>query len=225
MGRGLALRLAKDHEVVIACRHFEDSVQVAAQLESLAQGFYESRMQGRIRAAPNEQAIEQSDTVFLAIPAQATLSTIEELKGYFKPKQTVVSTAVSMARKQGVFEHVALKENQPDKSAAELTQEIIQQASVVSALHTVPATYLNNLEQVLNIDVFVAGDEDPAVATASKLICEIPNLRPLRIGPLQSSRQLESMVPLLLNAATLNNLEEPSIRVVPWIPTSYGACK
>ncbi len=107
---------------------------------------------------------------------------------------------------------------------AELIQEIIKPTNVVSALHTVPASYLSNLEETQDIDVFVAGNEEAAVSTISKLICEIPNLRPLRVGPLENSRAIESMTPLLLNVATLNNLKDPSIRIVPWIPPAYGAC-
>jgi predicted dinucleotide-binding enzyme len=50
------------------------------------------------------------------------------------------------------------------------------------------------------------------------LVRDIPGLRPLRVGPLENSKWVESLIPLLLNAAILNNLHDPSIRIVPWIP-------
>ncbi len=111
------------------------------------------------------------------------------------------------------------------KSAAELIQEFIKPTPVVSALHTVPAAYLNNLDAVLNIDVFVAGNDHSAINRIAKLICDIPNFRPLKVGPLQNSRLIESITPLLLNTDILNNLKDPSIRVIPWIPTSYETCE
>ena len=80
---------------------------------------------------------------------------------------------------------------------------------------------MNNIDSVMNIDVLVASNYDPAVALASKLIRDIPNLRPLNVGPLENSRLIESLTPLLLNAAILNNLQDPSIRVVPWMPSSF----
>jgi predicted dinucleotide-binding enzyme len=48
---------------------------------------------------------------------------------------------------------------------------------------------------------------------------DIPTLRPLRVGPLENSKWIESITPLLLNAAILNGLHDPTIRVVPWMPS------
>lgn len=70
-------------------------------------------------------------------------------------------------------------------------------------------------------DMEIWSDEDVGVTVVSKLVRDIPNLRPLRVGPLENSKWIESITPLLLNAAILNGLHDPSIRVVPWMPTSY----
>ena len=91
----------------------------------------------------------------------------------------------------------------------------------MSAFQTVPATYLNNIDLIMNLDVLVASDRKEVVASASRLISDIPNLRALYVGSLENSRLIESLTPLLLNAAILNNLKDPSIRVVPWMPTSF----
>jgi predicted dinucleotide-binding enzyme len=85
----------------------------------------------------------------------------------------------------------------------------------------VPAGYLNNIDSVLNIDVLIASDHANATATVSDLIRDMPNLRPLRVGPLANSKLIESLTPLLLNAAILNKLREPAIRIVPWMPKSF----
>jgi hypothetical protein len=90
---------------------------------------------------------------------------------------------------------------------------------VVTAFQTVPAAYLNNIDAVLNVDVLIAGDDDLSLAKVSKLVRDIPNLRPLRVGPLANSKWVESITPLLLNAAVLNGLHDPTIRVVPWMPS------
>lgn len=138
-----------------------------------------------------------------------------------------------MKRSQGIFRHIPISnstagsfeaEAAEQKSVAELIQEIVRPASVVSSFHTIPAVYLSDTEKSLNIDVFAAGNDDWSVTEVAKLICEIPNLRPLKAGPLENSRLIEAMVPLLLTVATLNELKEPSIRVVPWIPSAYNGC-
>jgi len=233
MGQGLALRLVKNHDVIITSRNIEKATLIASELESTARSCYKDSMQGSIKGASDKDAVKESDTIIITVPAEAVLPLMQELKTYFRPEQIVISAVVSMKKSQGAFMHIPLSKTNPTiytaeseehKSSAELIQEIIKPTNVVAAFHTVPAHYLSNLNETQDIDVFIAGDDESAVNTVSKLICEIPNLRPLKVGPLENSRQVESMTPLLLNVATLNNLKEPSIRIVPWIPPSYGAC-
>ena len=90
-------------------------------------------------------------------------------------------------------------------SATEVIQGIVKPTPVVSAFQTVPATYLNNSDSVMNIDVLIAGNHAQALTLTSKLIEDIPNLRPLRVGLLANSKLIESLTPLLLNAAILIN--------------------
>ena len=189
-------------------------------------------MIGSINGASDKDTVEQSEVVIVSIPAASTLQVMHELKTYFRQDQTVISTVVSMKKTKEGFRHLPLSNIQADcspdsaepKSVAEFIQQIVSPAKVVSTFHTIPAAYLTDTEKIWDIDVFIAGNEALAVETTSKLICEIPRLRPLKAGPLENSRLIEAMVPLLLNAAMLNNLKEPSIRVVPWISTAYERC-
>jgi predicted dinucleotide-binding enzyme len=130
-----------------------------------------------------------------------------------------------MTKKEGLFRYNPLSDEAtsqyPKKSAAEIIQEIVKPVPVVCAFQSVPAAYLINIDSILNIDVLIASNNDQAIAKTSKLIRDIPNLRPLNVGPLDNSKFIESLTPLLLNAAILNNLKEPSIRVVPWIPEAF----
>ena len=233
MGGGLAFRLSKSHNVLITSRNYEKAIIRAKSLETAAHEFHKNNMIGSINGASDKEAIEQSEIVIITLPAQGTLQPIHELKTFFRQDQIVISTVVSMKKSQGTFKHIPLSKpaatNLTDetgslKSVAELIQELVRPANVVSSFHTVPAAYLTDTEKVLNVDVFVAGNDDTSITTASKLICEIPNLRPLKVGPLENSRLIESMVPLLLNVATLNDLKEPLIRVIPWIPSAYSGC-
>ncbi len=89
---------------------------------------------------------------------------------------------------------------------------------MVSAFQTIPAQYLNDIGGVLDLDVLVAGDDNASVEKVMALIKEIPGLRPLKVGPLENSKWIESLTPLLLNASILNKLHDPSIKIVPWNP-------
>ena len=105
-------------------------------------------------------------------------------------------------------------------SAAEVIQKIVAPTPVVSALQTVPAAYLDNVDSIMNIDVMVAGDNPELIVLVSNLIADISNFA-LRVGSLANSMLIESLTPLLLNVAVLNGLKEPSIRIVPWIPKCF----
>lgn len=223
MGRGLAIRWALRHEVIVGSRRLEKAQRIAGDLNRLAKGFYQAEMQGGISGVVNAESAK-SEVIVVTLPPRATVPVLEEIRGHLSPEQIVVSTVVPMARKDGLFRFTQIPSDRVSEdgvSAAELIQEIVKPVPVISAFQTVPAAYLRNIDSILNIDVLIAGDDDLAITVVSKLVRDIPNLRPLRVGPLENSKWIESLTPLLLNAAILNGLHDPSIRVVPWMPTSY----
>ena len=223
MGRGLTVRLALRHDILVGSRSLEKAGRIAKNLNNVAKGFYLGEMEGSIEGVLNADAIEGSEVVIVCLPAKYSLSALEGLKGHLTPEKVVVSTVVPMTRREKLFYWTPLEEGEDPgfegRSASEAIQDIVEPSSVITAFQTVPATYLNNIDAVLNVDVLIAGDDDLALAKVSKLVRDIPNLRPLRVGPLVNSKWVESITPLLLNAAVLNGLHDPTIRVIPWMPS------
>ena len=225
MGSGLALRLSLKHEITVGSRSFEKAEESARELEAKAMGFYGSAMRGSIKGALNEDTVEGRDIVIETLPASAAITTLTSIKGKFTPGQIVVSCVVPM-KKHGrlyIWSPVVAGGCDQARSAAELIQDAVVPVRVVSAFQTVPAHYLNDISGVLDLDVLVAGDDEVAVETVMELARDIPGLRPLRVGPLENSKWVESLTPLLLNAAILNHLHDPSIRIVPWTPGEFEA--
>jgi NADPH-dependent F420 reductase len=220
MGGGLALRLSLGHEVTVGSRSIEKAEEIAKELQAKAVGFYGSAMRGSIRGALNEDAVEGRDVVIETLPASAAITTLTAIRDRFTPGQIVVSCVVPMKRKGKLYTWSPVVAGGCDeaRSAAELIQEAVAPVKVVSAFQTVPAEYLNDVEAILDLDVLVAGDDEMAVDAVMGLARDIPGLRPLRVGPLENSKWVESLTPLLLNAAILNHLHDPSIRIVPWSP-------
>jgi len=221
MGRGLAVRLALKHEIVVGSRTLEKAQGIAKNLKNLARGFYLSEMEGSIKGALNADSMLGSDIVIVTLPPEVSIPVVEGLSENLTNDQVVVSTVVPMTRKKSLFYWTPIEEGDAfsGRSAAEAIQEAVDPANVVSAFQTVPATYLSNIDAVLNVDVLIAGDDELALTKVSSLIRDIPNLRPLRVGPLENSKWIESLTPLLLNAAILNGLHDPTIRVIPWMPS------
>jgi hypothetical protein len=223
MGRGLTIRLALRHDILVGSRSLEKAGKIAKNMKNVARGFYLGDFEGSIGGVLNADAIEGSEVVIVCLPAKYSLPTLKGLRDHLTPEKVVISTVVPMTRKEKLFYWTPLEEGDDPgfggRSASESIQEIVAPSPVVTAFQTVPAAYLNNIDAVLNVDVLIAGDDDLALVKVSKLVRDIPNLRPLRVGPLVNSKWIESLTPLLLNAAVLNGLHDPTIRVIPWMPS------
>jgi hypothetical protein len=219
MGTGLTSRLVLNHDIYIGSRSLEKAQDIAGRLRRLARGFYQNEQKGSITGLENRDAIGAAEVVVVCFPPQATVPALTDLKDCFSGDQIVVSSVVPMTRRNKLY-YFSSMGVEGDRSAAEVVQEIVAPIPVVSAMQTVPAAYLNNIDAVLNLDVLVAGDDEVSVAVVSRMIRSIPNLRPLKVGPLVNSKFIEAITPLLLNAAILNGLHDPSIRIVPWFPTT-----
>jgi len=222
MGRGLCIRLALKHEVLMGSRTKEKAIASASGLYRLARGFYQEELVGSIKGVSNEEAISQAEIVVVTLPAEVCTEYLGSLRENFTLEKIVVSTVVPMTRRKRLFywsplEGEAMAEFR-QKSAAEIIQGVVTPSKVVTAFQTVPASYLSNIDATLNIDVLIASDDELALAKVSGIIRDIPNLRPLKVGPLENSKFIEAITPLLLNVAVLNGLQDPTIRVVPWMP-------
>jgi len=207
----------------VGSRTLEKAHRTARELYNLARGFYQADMVGAITGVLNHDAIRMSEVVIVTLPSEYSASVMDQLKENLTEEHVVVSTVVPMTRRKRLFYWTPLEEEvaaMGGRSAAEVIQEVVKPTPVVSAFQTVPAAYLSNIDAVLNVDVLIAGDDALALAKVSSLVRDIPNLRPLKVGPLENSKWVESITPLLLNAAILNGLQDPTIRVVPWMPAS-----
>jgi len=224
MGRGLALRWALMHEVWLGSRRAEKAEAVSREYGSVARGFYGNRMNGSIRGALNPDIPPLVEVVVVTLRPKHAIETVRQIKDKLTPEHVVVSTIAPMVKEGKLFTHSPIIVDgkvSSGKSAAELVADELEDVPVVSAFQTVPASYLGDLDSVLNIDVLLSGHDERALKIATKLVHDIPNLRALRVGPLPNSRMVESITPLLLNAAILNNLKDPSIRIVPWFPSDF----
>jgi 8-hydroxy-5-deazaflavin:NADPH oxidoreductase len=70
---------------------------------------------------------------------------------------------------------------------------------VVSALHTVSAALLTDLDHQLDEDVLICGDGREDKAQVAELIGRIDGLRPVDCGPLEMARILEQLTSLIIS--------------------------
>jgi 8-hydroxy-5-deazaflavin:NADPH oxidoreductase len=173
-GQGVAGRLRRaGHEVVIGSRTPRDE-------------FVENR-----------ECCERSELVFLSIPAASVESMARDLAPSLQAK-IVVSVATAVVFRDGR----PMAEPGPTSLAESAAREL-PGARVVSALHTVSAKLLARLDEELDEDTLLCGDDADAKAQVIELCEELVAGRAVDCGALTSSRSLETLTAALLNVNRL----------------------
>ncbi len=211
LGFGLALRLARAGvPVLIGSRRPEAAAESAAKL-------LERVPDADVEGLANEEAASRGPIVLLSVPFRAQSENLTNLKGVLAEGQTLVDATVPLAA--AVSGKATRLLGVPQGSAAEQAQEMVPEGvHVVSALHTVGAALLADLDHELDEDVLVTGDSPPAKAAVAELIRRIPGLRPVDCGRLETARLVEGLTPLLISVnirnrahagVRLTGIEEP----------------
>ena len=192
LGYGLALRWARQGiAVVIGSRKPERAAEAAARVRATLPN-------AAVEGLPNDEAARRGPIVFLTVPFRAQSETVNNLREALEPGQLLVDCTVPLAaaiggkatRSVGVWQG----------SAAEQAQEMVSDGvTVVSALQSVSAPVLADLDTNLDEDVLVCGDRKAAKARVAELVERIPGLRAVNAGPLEMARISEQLTPLLIS--------------------------
>jgi NADPH-dependent F420 reductase len=213
MGEGFALRWCFKHDIVIGSRDAQKARQAAENYLNTARQSYGQSMIGTIDGDDNFELAKKCDVVMLSIPYENIDDTCSKLKNTIRDECVVVSPIVPMSKTQNGFVYIPFEETR--KAAACMVADALPPRSrVVSAFHTISEVKLRNVKQSLDADTFVCGDDNNSVSRVNGLIYEINGLRPIYLGPLSATYQAEILTPMLLNAAKMNKMKNPGIRLV-----------
>ncbi|MEM3684324.1 MAG: NAD(P)-binding domain-containing protein [Conexivisphaerales archaeon] len=214
LGKGLALRLMKEHEVLIGSRSKEKADTVAGEVVARAEKLYStSGYKGRVEGEHNQSAVERSAFIILAVQAEQLELFLSAALNYRWDGKVVLSPITRMKRADGMLDYHPFESQGRMLSAAEFVQSKLSRAAVVSGLQLLPASALWREKEVAPYDIPMAGDETHVRYAMQVLSC-IPNLRYLYAGPLHVSYLIESALPLLLNIAMKNGFNSPGLRVL-----------
>ncbi len=192
LGFGLALRLGRAGiPVRIGSRKGERGLEAAARAA-------EAVPDGSFSGAANEQAVGGVEIVILSVPFRNQSETLTNLKGALHPDQLVVDATVPLAA--AVSGKATRLLGVPQGSAAQQAQEMVPEGvRVVSALHTVSAALLSELDHELAEDVLLCADRRADKQRVGELLERIPGLRAIDCGPLEMARIVEGLTPLLIS--------------------------
>ncbi len=197
LGFGLALRLAAaGKEVLIGSREAGRAEEAAGRINDQVPGASAKGLQ-------NGEAARLGAIVFLTVPFRAQSENLTNLASVLEPGQVLVDTTAPLAA--AISGKATRLLGVPQGSAAEQAQEMAPDGvTVVSALHTVSASRLRQLDVALDEDVLVTGDLKEDKRRVAELIALIPGLRPVNAGALEAARFVEALTPLLISVNIRN---------------------
>jgi 8-hydroxy-5-deazaflavin:NADPH oxidoreductase len=192
LGFGLALRLARARvPVVIGSREPSRAEEAAGRVR-------ERVPEAEAEGLENTDAAKRGPIVLLCVPFRAQSENLTNLKDALEPGQILVDATVPLAA--AVSGRATRLLGVPQGSAGQQAQEMVPDGvRVVSALHTVSAPSLGELDHEMDEDVPVAGDDAQAKRAVAELIGRIPGLRPVNAGRLETARLIEGLTPLLIS--------------------------
>ena len=195
LGFGLAVRLGRaGSAVTIGSRD-------PARAEEAAERAREVVPDGSFTGLGNAAAAAASELVILSVPFRNQSETLNNLREALRAGQLLIDATVPLAAAIGGRATRTLGVWQG--SAAQQAQEMVpEDVTVVSALHTVSAAALRDLDHPLDEDVLVAGDRRADKQRAAALIDAIDGLRCVDCGRLEMARITEQLTALMISVNT-----------------------
>jgi len=205
IGEGLALRWAKDtdHEILVGSRDTARARDAAAAYLSELE---DRGIDAAVAGFANAEAAARADAVVLAVPPYYVADTIETIADRIDDA-ILISPAVGLGRDESGFHHDPPPVGSVTAHAARTAPEGVP---VVGTFHNLPAARLADLDAGLGLDTPVVG-EDPATETVTELVNAIEGLRGVDAGGIGNAPEAEGMVPLLLNVAANEGLDDIGI--------------
>jgi len=199
----MALRFSPHYPVIIGSREEEKAETCCRVCEDILE---QRGLCCMLAGCTNQEAIDASDMVILAIPFRFLVSTLEELHGL---EGKVVITPVNPIHRTEFFSFAP----PPEGSAAMLVKKLLPpDAKVCAAFNNIAANRWQALDEPLEYSVAVCGDDEEAKRMVMDLAASVPHLEPLDAGPLAAASMVESLTPLLLTIGKYNRMKDVGVR-------------
>ena len=199
-GFGLASRFARaGARVLVGSRDAKKAEDAARRI---------GNAEGRV----NADAVAEADIVVLTVPLTAQISTLKSIQSSFRPSAVLVDATVPLEAAIGgrVSHALTLWDGSAAQQAARHTPPGV---SVVAAFHTLSAELLAQLDQPVDSDVLICGDNAPAKSLVTELIAMLPGARAVDCGPLENARLIEGAAALLISLNIRHKVKHSGLRI------------
>jgi hypothetical protein len=206
IGEGLALRLARSHEIFVGSRE-EDKAKAA--VDNYNKLLKSRGMRDDIQGMSNVEAAKRADVVIVAVRYQFAIETLQSVAVDLNGK--IVVTPIVPMSKQKLCAYTPPTEG---SAARHICSVLPPDVRVVVAFQTLPAPRLADLGDPLGFDVIVCSDDEEAKKVVMGLVSDLGDVRPLDGGGVEEAKLVESLTPLLINLAIKNRTKPLSIKFV-----------
>ena len=189
-GRGLAIRWAHaGYKVIIGSRDPDRAAAAAAELNALL-----GTPEGPIaRGLGNVEAARECDIAVLSVPYEAHAATLASIKEAVQNKLLIDVTAPLDPDNKRRIRRLA------GGSAGQEAQQFLgENVRVVSAFQNVSYTHLSNLDETLDCDVLVCGNDKDAKRQVIEL-ARAANMLAFDAGPIENAVVAEGLTAVLIN--------------------------
>jgi NADPH-dependent F420 reductase len=208
-GIGLALRFVKAGEnVIIGSR----DIKKAENTVDIVKNMLESNEIKNIIGMTNDKAASECDIALLTVPLQAQMVTLKSIKDNLKRKILIDATVPLDGCIGGKpTRYIEVWEGSAAERSAEFLKD--EDVKVISAFNNVSAASLLNLNENVECDTLVSGDDLEAKKEVMELAEKIPGVRAIDCGLLENARIVEKITPLLINLNIRNRIKLAGIRI------------
>lgn len=208
-GIGLALRFVKAGEtVIIGSRDIKKAENTVDIIKNMLDGDEAKNVKGMT----NEEAAAEGDIALLTVPLQAQMVTLRSIKDNLEGKILMDATVPLDGCIGGKpTRYIEVWQG----SAAERSAEFLssKNVKVVSVFNNISAASLLNVNEDVECDTLISGDDAEAKKEVIALAEKIPGVRAIDCGPLENARIVEKITPLLINLNIRNKVKLAGIRI------------
>jgi hypothetical protein len=201
IGKGMALRLSQNHEVVIGSRKQE---KASVSCDSCCNFLKELGLPFNLMPSTNQGVVDSCDIVVFSVPPETLEVTIDSLTGL---EGKIVVSLMNPMEKADYFKYAPPEEG----SAAMQLQRMLPDSKVIAAFNNIPANKWNQISEVLDYSVCVCGDYEEEKQLVMDLVNSISKLEALNAGPLAVSATVEAITPLVINIAKFNKMRDVGV--------------
>lgn len=208
IGEGLARRICLGgNDVIIGSR---DAAKAEVAAKGVVDAIRERKCMDQTCTGMTNAGACDTDIIILSLPFDKIESTFETIGKQAFENKIIISLINPMKRfpKEKYF----IPDRPPEGSAALAIKKLLpESAKLTTAFNNVSAGKWMLLDEVLDYDVCVCGDDEDAKKIVMDLVSTVSKLKPLNAGPLEISGIIESITPLVITLAMNNGLKDVGV--------------